>query len=207
VSFPSGGGGGVPAEGTILSTLYGTTFPIAQGGQYIYIGDFSADFENQNCDVNIVADGVGGSYTDWGNVSNIVYKTSFIGNDNTIGGSSISTPVGSFTTATWDSQDFYHDGTGGWTTTPVNPVNASAGDYIGNDPSNGNGELEVPSGNNTFFVYGSFSGTNYYYDGSGGYYTSPIWVTFVSDGDFIWNDGIYDYFWTVISTSNVSYRT
>ena len=206
VSFPSVPAGN-PAEGTILSTLYATTYPVSEGGQTVYIPELINTYENQNCDVNVVADGSGGSYTDWANVTNVVYKTNFIENYNFSGSNSISTPVGNFTIASWDSLDIYHDGMGGYSTTPVNPVNASAGDYIGNDPSNGNGELEVPSGNNTFFAYGSFSGTNYYYDGMGGYYTSPIWVTFVSDGDFIWNDGTYDYYWTVVSTSNVSYRT
>jgi hypothetical protein len=198
---------GNPPEGTILSTLYATTYPSAQGGQSVYVAELINSYENQNCDVNIVADGVGGSYTDWANVTNVVYKTSFIGNDNVPGSSSISTPVGNYTNASWASTNYNHDGTGGYSISRVGYFESSAGSYIGNDPSNGNGELEVPSGNNTFFAYGSFSGTNYYYDGMGGYYTSPIWVTFVSDGDFIWNDGTYDYYWTVVSTSNVSYRT
>lgn len=203
----SGGGGGIPPAGTILSTLYGTTYPTAYGGTTVYVGMLTNSYENQNCDVNIVADGLGGSYTDWTNATNIVYKTSFIGNDNMPGSSSVSTPVGNYTYASWDSLNYYHDGTGSYTTSGVNYSESGAGSYIGNDPSNGNGEMEVPSGSTFYFAYGSYSGTNYYYDGSGGYYASPNWVTFVSDGDFITNDGTYDYFWTVTNTSNVSYRT
>jgi hypothetical protein len=197
----------VPAEGTILNTLYATTYLSSEGGSELFVGALGNYYANQNCDVNVVADGSGGSYTDWANATNIVYKTTYIGNDNTAGGNSISTPVGTFTHSSWDSLDYYHDGTGSFSTSPVNPYSAGSGTYIGQDSVSGDLSLEVPSSSGSFWIYGSSSGSNYYYDGAGGYYTSPYGISItVSDGGFIYNDsGTSDYYWTVSGTS-VTYR-
>jgi len=205
VSFPSVPAGN-PAEGTILSTLYATTYPVAQGGLELFVGALGNYYASQNCDVNVVADGSGGSYTDWVNATNVVYKTTYIGNDGTAGGNSITTPVGDFTHTSWDSLNYYHDGTGSFSTSPVNLYSAGAGTYIGQDTSGGNLQIAVPSSNGDY-QYGTYDGSNYYYDGTGGYYTSLYGVNIsVSNGDFIYNDGSFDYYWTVSGTS-VGYTT
>lgn len=59
-----------PAEGTILSVLSNTEFPIGNGGASVDISEDegSPDYRpSQKGSFNVVADGLGGEYVDWAN--------------------------------------------------------------------------------------------------------------------------------------------
>jgi hypothetical protein len=65
-----------PAEGTILSTLTNVTYPVEEGGaqgSFTNQGGGETLFASQKCSVNIVADGLGGQYTDWDNATNVQF--------------------------------------------------------------------------------------------------------------------------------------
>lgn len=252
---PSSGGPSYPEAGTILSTEYGVTYPIANGGSSVTYGGI--DYPNQNCDVNVVANGSGGSYYDWINATNIAYKTgtfttytsssadiiingtsygagcTYYGDVNhngsggyeevgtsggcatgliTTGGSgsnSISTPVGSFTYETWDNIEYYHDGMGGYTSSYVNYNQATDGTYIGTDSNGGTDQLEVPTGSSSYWTYGTYVAIDYYYQLDGNTYNGikDYSGSLVNDGDYIYFDGTYDYYWNVTTSPlSVSYR-
>ena len=111
------------------------------------------------------------------------------------GENQISTPVGMWTYQAWDSINYYHDGLGGFYGEPNYTFNASVDDYIGTDNTPGNSSTEVPSWSGNYFSYETWDGVNYYYDGSGGYYSTYIYTYVAISGDFITNDGSYDYYW------------
>jgi hypothetical protein len=65
-----------PAEGTILSTLTNVTYPVEEGGaegSYYPPEGGLTTFPSQKCTVNLVADGAGGDYLDWENVTNVQF--------------------------------------------------------------------------------------------------------------------------------------
>jgi hypothetical protein len=105
-----------PAAGTFNSWLYGTEYPIANGGSSLSYN--SINYPNQNCDVQVKNNGSGGTYTDWTTATNVQYKpnntqfysetvsayitvnTSCNGTQNTVGGT--------------NTLSVYHDGSGGY---------------------------------------------------------------------------------------------
>jgi hypothetical protein len=152
-----------PEEGTILSTEYGVEFPVAEGGQFVYYQD--TNYPNETVDVNIVADGSGGSYYDWTNTTNKQYKTSV------------------FTTYTSNTEDIiidgvnwgagctyygdvYHDGNGWYYEVGTSGGCTSYNTHI-TDGGSGSNEISTPIG---MWAYQTWTDVNYYHDGSGGYY-------------------------------------
>lgn len=70
-----GGGGGCPAAGTVVNTLVGVPYPVAEGGAYVTLdpNGVNGQYPTQTCDVEVKADGSCGTYTDWSTVSNVAY--------------------------------------------------------------------------------------------------------------------------------------
>ena len=163
VSFPSVPAGFPPA-GTILSTLNDVVHEIANGGATIYWFDqyalwFVAVPAN-TADVNIVADGTGGSYTDWANAFDIKYisggyaGTSSSATNNTDINSNCNGVVSVSNGTKYDYVTY--DGYGGFVYT--NTVNSTSyGTHLFYE------NCDDGSGN--------YYDINYYSDGSGGYYS------------------------------------
>lgn len=136
-------------------------------------------------------DGVGGvSYS--GSNSYASYGDYIVGLGS--GQEQISTPVGNFTYYSYSDSSAYHDGSGGYYVTYNDVFNAQNGDYIGDDGTSGNTSVEVPSTSGIYFTSGSYSSTSYYYGGASNYYTSYQGTLYNTYGDFITNDGTYDYY-------------
>lgn len=151
VSFPSVAS--FPPAGSFNSWLYDVTYPIANGGGYVYT---TANYPNQFCDVEVKNNGTGGTYIDWATATDVQYFAwgneinSYSGNYTiTVSlyfGGSVTVDSGSY------GGSYYHDGTGGYYT----------------------------SGGASYVSYGTYiassdDGSNYYtyyHDGSGGYYES-----------------------------------
>lgn len=113
-------GGGTPPNGTFLYTLNDITYPNANGGTQVGCTNpdtlYTYYFDNQTCDINVYADGLGGSYQDWGNPSDIKYKSFgvFITDmsvSNTIEISGNCTSTNSYSNGS-KILAFYHDGSG-----------------------------------------------------------------------------------------------
>lgn len=171
-----------PPLGTILSTSYVVEFPPANGGGTVDIN--STLYPNQNCDVNLIADGVGGSYYDWANAFNVIYKPL---------GSSITGEMGTYyvtingynySSGTY-SNSYYHDGSGSFYADGTSSYN-TYGEFITSDNIAGNNYISTPMGS---FAYEGWDGNNYYHDGSGGYYSNYINFAQVPDNAYIGNDG------------------
>lgn len=182
ISNPVIGGGGFPAYGTVLSTLYGVDYEI---GVYFVLNGVT--YYSYSCDVNSVADGVGGSFYDWTNATYVTAKTSVFYTDFT-GGSSYVTVLGNqYTCSTWDYVDYFHDGAGSYNVYYHYTYAAQMGDFIYNDGTPSGNSVQLPDSN--FYNYQSWSSTDYFHDGSCGFYTSLVNETFVQNGDYIYNDG------------------
>lgn len=160
-----------PPAGSYNSTQFGIEYPVAEGGTDFANPVTSASVPNQICDVDVLNDGSGGTYTDWSSVTNVQYKangsifyTNF-GVDN-----NIEVPTGSgnfYKGGTYDDQ-FAHDGFGGYTQTAINFSYYSNGtDTNIGSVNGGNQQTEVPSSSGNFYSNGRFDG--YTWDGSGGY--------------------------------------
>lgn len=129
--------------------------------------------------------GTGGGCTPFG-----VYITS-----GGAGQSTIPTPIGDFAYETWDSSSYYHDGSGGYYEERNYTYNGVSGDLIGIDYTAGSSSREVPDMSGNYFSYESWDYSTLYYNGSGGYYSSYNYTYQAISGDFITNDGTYDYYW------------
>lgn len=150
-----GGGGGFPPFGTVLGTNYQVPYEI---GADVYSGYLAAFVKTQYCDVNTVADGVGGSFYDWSNATNINFYSNgtHIADGPAIWFNSIEVPTGSGiygNTKLSDDSEEVHDGMGGII---INP--------IGWDPIGSAGHLiytydtqqlsEIPSGSGNYWHNG-----------------------------------------------------
>jgi hypothetical protein len=207
-----------PAAGSYNSTLYSVTYPVAEGGASVTV--LSVAYPSQNCDVDVLNDGSGGTYTDWSTAINQAYKPfgEGITYDPTPQPWDFEVPSGSGNYYTGGTQgtNYNHDGYGSSYNEGV-PLS-----YYSQDTDTNiavldvNQQTEVPSGSGTFFNNGKRTG--YTWNGSGGYnypvtkgnyYNSGVFITFVPDGTFSANtevptgSGTYynaqqcgnDYFW------------
>ena len=165
LSTPVSAGGGYPAYGTVLSTANGVDY---ETGATVFSSILDDSVYNQICDVETKADGVGGSYVDWANATNIQYKA-----------------VGTFIATSTENL-------------PSQPVEvpSSSGYYYDsgvyldqNDEHNGSGGIQtvgtgtfVPYGNGTFIVYGGTAQTEVP-SSSGNYYDNGQHYDYVWDGN------------------------
>ena len=173
--------GTYPPAGTILNTYVGVEFHIANGGASVEVnGNY---YPSQYCDVYLKADGVGGSYYDWASAFNVIYKSSgtFILNNS---GTLYVNINGTNYLAGSYNYDYYHNGSGGSYSSGSSSY-SSNGDYITSDSNSGSNSISTPIGS---FEYESWTGHNYYHDGSGGYYSSLAGYSQASDGTFIGTD-------------------
>lgn len=164
-----GGGGGCPAEGTVLFNGV-ETLPIAQGGEYVTI--YGTLCLTQECNVNTVADGACGQYVDWTSKSNIVYKANgtYLANGTVaplINGNEYSDNVqfaytgGTYTTL--NGTDYYHKRYGNWEAQSNGIggyffVYSSGGEAwpLGFHFTNVLLETEVPTGSSVFYQNGTY---------------------------------------------------
>lgn len=173
----------IPAAGTILETLTAQTYPISDGGGFVYYN--VTQYPNQNADVYRKADGFGGNYLDWANAFNVTYKTDAFtsytsySSDIVINGTSYGSGCSFY-------GDVYHDGSGGYTEVGTGGGCTSSGSFITSDSNSGSNSISTPVGS---FAYESWSGNNYYHDGSGGYYSQYIGFTSQGSGAYIGDDG------------------
>lgn len=157
-----------PPYGTLINTLYGYEYPIAQGGSYLTWN--TANYPTQTVTVDELADGAWGTFLDWSGKRDAAFKTygTVFAYDSgtyyvTVDGVNYSS--GSY------SQDVAHDGSGSYTF--INNVTnwVSSGTFITFVASGHSaGNLEVPSGSGTYYHNTYWDGYNYYHDGSGGTY-------------------------------------
>lgn len=174
--FSLPGGASFPEYGEFIETLTAQEYPIAQGGGELTINGNT--YPNQVADVNRLADGVGGSFLDWTNVSNVAYKS----NGNTIttasGSHSVTIngtnyAVGSYTTT------YYHNGSGGYYESSDNSY-SPYGTYL----TSQTGITSYINIAGTDYINGSYD-TVYYSDGAGSYYSSNENASYTSYGTFI----------------------
>jgi len=175
VSFPSVAPS-FPEYGEFIETLTAQEYPIAQGGGELTIN--GTTYPNQVADVNRLADGVGGSFLDWTNVSNVAYKSN--GNAITTASGSHSVTingtnytVGSYTTT------YYHNGSGGYYESSDNSY-SSYGTYI----TSQTGITSYINIAGTDYLNGSYD-TVYYSDGVGSYYSNNENGSYTSYGTLI----------------------
>ncbi len=170
------------SNGTYITNASGSTYVDINGTNYV----------NGSYVTNYYHSGEGSFYSS-SDYSYFIYGELITSSGS--GSSSISTPAGSFTYETWDGINYYADGGSGYYLEYNNLASASYGDYIGNDGTSGSNSTEVPSYSNNYFSYETWTSQDYYYDGSGSYYTAKVDLVSASYGDFITNDGTYDYYW------------
>lgn len=221
-STPSGGrvddyvGPSNPPAGSYNSTLYGVTYPDDQGGATFYFSPNDTIIPSQTCDVDVLNDGNGGTYTDWNSVTNVNYlpQGTYFYTDtavqNPAGVNSVEVPSGSFNY--YDPQyvhpTYEHDGNGGYQSgADAGPYQYAFGTFISTESNN---QTEVPIGSGNYYENGTtndyvWDGTGQYTTATGGsYYTSgTIWedygnnVEVPSGSGIYYNDGLGTrYVWT-----------
>jgi len=171
LTFPSGGGITFPPYGTILYTEYGTGYAL---GSFVHSNYLGFDIPSETCDLNWVADGVGGSFADWNNATNVKYYPSgtvIAVSYNPYPANPIEVPTGSgnyYMSGTDDSSSETWDGYG-------NITIISSGNFTYYSVTtpiydhNYNHETEVPSGSVTTYWNGIYDIYTYVWDGFGGY--------------------------------------
>lgn len=177
VSFPSEPPSFPPA-GSYNSTLYGVSYPVGSGGGFIYYN--STYYESQTCDVQVLNDGTGGTYTNFGSATNVQYKSYGTGitsynYDSTVYVNGTNYSNGSFTT------NAYHDGSGGYYDQTSGSF-ASYGGLITSDNFSGSNFISTPVGD---YTYESWTHTSYYHDGYGSYFSQKEGYNQSSSGSHI----------------------
>ncbi len=174
--FSLPGGVSFPAAGTILETLTGQPYPIAEGGAPV--SPNGTNYPSQTADVYRKADGSGGNYLDWASAFNIQYYAygEVIDSEDgdvyvTINGTNYD--VGNYGN-TW-----YHDGAGSFYADGYSNYD-SYGTYI----TSTIGITTYVNVLGTNYVSGSYDET-FYSDGSGGYYSTFGNYSYTSNGTFI----------------------
>lgn len=210
-----------PPAGTTLQTLYGETYPIENGGNSVYAnGNY---YPNQMGDVNLVADGNGGSYIDWYSITNIAYKTygSVILSES--GNTYVDINGNNYINGYWGNS-YYHDGNGnsysagntsyysygsmivtlgGYTTVDVNGANLINGTYTDDYFSDGYGSY-YSSGSSSYYTAGTYLGLDPVSNSYGSYieldynyfYPQRINYYVYADGGSGWysnSDGLVSY--------------
>lgn len=178
-STPAGGrvddavGPAFPPAGSYNSTLYGVTYPDDQGGATFYFAPNDTVIPSQTCDVDVLNDGNGGTYTYWASATNINYVPqgthiyTDINVQDAAGFNSVEVPEGSgsFFDPEYVNPTYEHDGNGGYQS------GAAAGPYLHPQGtviySPGNNQTEVPTGSGNWYDNGTYN--QYVWNGSGGY--------------------------------------
>ena len=179
-------GAAFPPAGSYNSTLFGETYPVAQGGTDFANPVTSASVPNQICDVDVLNDGSGGTYIDWSSATNVQYKANGVVfyTDPTQQASYTEVPSGSgnnVQNGTYNNE-YFHDGTGSWSSGGINQSYYMAGtDTYIESLNGGNQQTEVPSGSGNYYDNGQFDG--YTWDGSGGYNYPVTKGTYFPNGD------------------------
>ena len=198
-----------PPAGTYNSTLYGVEYPVAQGGSSFANPVTAATVPNQICDVDVENDGAGGTYTDWTTATNIQFKA--FGNvfytDPTPQSLDIEVPSGSgnyYQGGTYYNQ-FFHDGTGGWSSQGINQSYYSNGTdtniaLVGTPKT-----TEVPSGSGNYYNNGQIDG--YTWDGNGGYNYPITKGAYWTTGDTVGLSGLNVVEQTEVPTGGSLYGT
>jgi hypothetical protein len=190
-----------PEAGTILETLTSQTYPISEGGASVQHS--GVNYPSQNADVYRKANGTGGDYLDWANAFNLTYKTGIFTSYSSstanivINGSS----YGAGCTYTGDVE---HDGSGGYNEINQGGGCASAGSLITSDSNSGSETIATPIGN---YAYETWTGNDWFHDGSGGYYSVKVNVSTQGNGAYIGNDGISGSSQTEVPNGSGNYYT
>lgn len=169
-----------PPYGTVLNTEFSVTQPVSEGGTWVYGWDGVTYYPSRNCDVEVKANGSGGSFYDWANSFNHTYKPYGQSYDSYSGTSYVNVngtdyPNGNYYT------EYHHDGWGGYYTSGYNNY-SSNGDYITGDSGNTSVYIE-----GSYYTNGSYS-NSYFHDGLGGYYSSG-YTDYYSYSSVIFNTG------------------
>jgi hypothetical protein len=170
VFAPGAVGGGYPAYGTTLSTGYGVDY---ETGANAYSNILANFVYTETCDVDTKADGVGGSFIDWANATNIQFKPygTHIADGSAIGMYPVEVPSGSgtyYASALSDDSEEIHNGTGQAIIIPI-----GFDHYYSNGTviyeHNENLTIEVPSGSANLEDDGLTDNYEYQWNGTGGY--------------------------------------
>ena len=220
-TFPiSDGGGIVTYDGTQYPNQNADVYRKANGtgGNYLdWANAFNLTYKTgtftsySNSSANIVINGTSygsgcsysgdvehngsGGYNEINQSGGCAYYGQPITTDSNAGSNTISTPIGSYAYETWTGNEWFHDGYGGYYNVHTGVMTYGNGAYIGNDGISGGYSIEVPSGSGYYFTYYSWTSKDYYYNGSGGYYTADQGTWNASYGDYIRNDGTYSYYY------------
>lgn len=176
VFAPVSGGGGFPPYGTVLYTDYTVTY---QNGTEQYSSITGNFVKTQNCDVQVLADGVGGSFYDWGNATNIQYKPygEVVASDGASWETNpVEIPSGSYN---FINSGYYasgkneiHDGMGNLIFEGIGTfAHYSAGSFTGASNPVAN-TTECPPSSSNYVDNGTGYEYPYLWDGTGGYYES-----------------------------------
>lgn len=182
-----------PPAGSYNSTLYGVEYPIAEGGSYFAHPFIAEDVPNQTCDVDVLNDGAGGTYTDWSTATNINYKTvgtHFATSNSHLnwGVNLVEVPSGSgnYYDTQYGYETAFHDGAGSWEYGPL------SGPYYWPDGFEVSQDLrvmyqvEVPTGSGFFYDNGKYE--SYFWDGVGGFTYEINQGSYLAAGTFIYTD-------------------
>lgn len=172
-----------PPYGTLIATLYGQEVPIASGGNYI---SYNIDqYPNQRGTVDSLADGAGGSFLDWYNRRDVVYKLDEVFTTYTSYSEPIIINGTNYGSGCVYEGNVLHDGSGWYYESGTGGNCSTYGSYITNT---GPGSLYIstPVGD---YTYRSWDDINYYHDGYGGAFGETYNLQEAMHGDYIGNDG------------------
>jgi hypothetical protein len=154
----------------VLSTGYGVDY---ENGANAYSSILANFVYTETCDVDTKADGVGGTFIDWANATNIQFKPygTHIADGPAIGMYQVEVPSGSgayYNSALSDDSEEIHDGTGQAIIIPIgfDHYYSNVTVIYGHSVSN---TTEVPSGSAHLENNGLTDNYEYRWDGTGGY--------------------------------------
>lgn len=186
-------GGGIPPAGTILYTHTGYEYPISEGGAYVSIN--ASNYPTQVGDVYEKADGSGGSYYDWVNVFNVQYKSyGTLITSNVLVPSYINLFGTNYQNGTY-TDSYRSDGAGSYYQTTEDLFYYSGALIVTIDNME-----EVPVGSNSFYADGTYvnyfhdGGGGYTSSAGGAYYSWGNYITNYSGTDYYW-DGYGGYYY------------
>lgn len=182
-----------PPAGSYNSTLFGETYPTAEGGTSFTnpANGAAPPIPNQIVDVDVLNDGSGGTYIDWSSATNLQYNAyGVVFLTETAQPLNIEVPTSSgnyYQGGTYDNQ-YFHDGVGGWASGGVNSSYYSNGTdtniaLIGTPQT-----TEVPSGSGNYYDNGQIDG--YTWNGSGGYNYPVTKGAYWTTGDTVGLSGL-----------------
>ena len=179
-------GSAFPPAGSYNSTLYGIEYPVAQGGTDFLNPFTSESVPNQVCDVDVLNDGSGGTYIDWSSATNVQYKANgvvfYTDPEPVATNTEVPSGSGNYVQNGTYNNEYFHDGTGSWSSGGANQSYYMAGSDTNIQSLNGGDQqTEVPSGSGNYYANGQFDG--YTWDGNGGYNYPVTKGAYYSAGD------------------------